>query len=98
MVHNKLGLGCYPRGRSAWSPALGSVFCEIFIFRPAQILLRDAFTMVSEAAAISDSINSHSLYAQCSEVDSEASGQVFADLKTYFEKALDRRRVVKDTS
>ena len=31
-------------------------------------------------------------------MESELSGRVIADLKTWFEKALDRRRVVKDTS
>ena len=32
-----------------------------------------------------------------SQVESESSGRVLADMKTCFEKVLDRRRVVKDT-
>ena len=36
--------------------------------------------------------------APCSEVESKSSGQIFADLKTCFEKALDQCRVVKYTS
>ena len=54
--------------------------------------------MLSEAAAISDSITSSSLYAPWSEVEIESWGRISADLKTCFEKALDCRRVVKDTS
>ena len=54
--------------------------------------------MLSEAAAISDSITSSSLYAPWSEVESESSARIVGDLKTCFEKALERRRVVKDTS
>ena len=54
--------------------------------------------MLSEAAAISDSITSSSLFAPWSEMESGSSAQTIADLKTCFEKALDRRRVVKDTS
>ena len=37
-------------------------------------------------------------YAPWSEVESESSARIVADLKTCFEKALERRRVVKDTS
>ena len=54
--------------------------------------------MLCEAAAISGSITSSSLYAPWSEVESESSGRIIADLKSCFEKALDRRRIVKDTS
>ena len=55
-------------------------------------------TMLSQAAAISDSITSSSVKAPWSEVDSKLSGQIIADLKTCFEIALDCRRVVKDSS
>ena len=53
---------------------------------------------LSEATAISDSIISSSFYARWSEVESVSSRWVIADLTTCFQKALDRRRVVKDTS
>ena len=55
-------------------------------------------TMLSEAAAISVSITTSSVYVPLSEIESKSSGQVSGDLKTCLEKALDRRRVVKDTS
>ena len=54
--------------------------------------------MLSEAAAISDSITSSSVYVPWSAVDSESSARIIFDLKTCFDKALERRRVVKDTS
>ena len=54
--------------------------------------------MLSEAAAISDSITSSSVYVPWCTVKSESSGQIISDLKTCFEKVLERRRVVKDTS
>ena len=54
--------------------------------------------MLSEAAAISDSITSSSLYVPWSAVESESSARIISDLKTCFEKALERRRVAKDTS
>ena len=54
--------------------------------------------MLSEAAAISDSITSSSVYLSWSTVESESSARICADLKTCFEKAVERRRVVKDTS
>ena len=54
--------------------------------------------MLSEAAALSDSITSSSLYVPWSAVESESSARIISDLKTCFEKALERRRVVKDTS
>ena len=55
-------------------------------------------TMLSEVPEISDSITGSSVYAPWSEVESGSSGQVIGDLKTCFEKALDRRRAVKGTS
>ena len=54
--------------------------------------------VLSEAAAISDSITSSSVYVPWSSVESESSARICADLKTCFEKAVERRRVVKDTS
>ena len=53
--------------------------------------------MLSEVPEISDSITGSSVYAPWSEVESGSSGQVIGDLKTCFEKALDRHRVVKGT-
>ena len=54
--------------------------------------------MLSEAAAVSDSITSSSFFAPWSEMESGSSAQVIADLKTCFEKAFDCRRLVEDTS
>ena len=54
--------------------------------------------MLSEAAAIYDSITSSSLYVPWSTVESESCARNISDLKTCFEKALERRRVIKDTS
>ena len=54
--------------------------------------------MLSEAAAISDSITSSSVYVPWSTVASESSARIISDLKTCFEKVLERRRVMKDTS
>ena len=54
--------------------------------------------MLSEAAAISDSITSSSVYVTWSTVENESSARNISDLKTCFEKVLERRRVVKDTS
>ena len=54
--------------------------------------------VLSEAAAISDSITSSSVYVPWSTVESESSARIISDLKTCFEKVLERRRVVKDTS
>ena len=54
--------------------------------------------MLSEAAAISDSIIYSSLHAPWSAIESGSSVQDIVDVKTCFTKALDRRRVVKDTS
>ena len=54
--------------------------------------------VLSEAAAISDSINSSSVYVPWSIVESEWFARINSDLKTCFEKVLERRRMVKDTS
>ena len=54
--------------------------------------------MLSEAAGISDSITSSSVYVPWSTVESESSARIISDLKMCFEKAVERRRVVKDTS
>ena len=54
--------------------------------------------MLSEAAAIADSITKSSVHVAWSPVESESSARIIADLKTCFEKAVERRRVVKDTS
>ena len=54
--------------------------------------------MLSEAAAFSDSITSSSLYVPWSTVESESSARIVSDLKACFEKALERRRVVKESS
>ena len=54
--------------------------------------------MLSEAAAISDSITNSSVYVPSSAVENESSARNISDLKTCFEKALELRRVVKDTS
>ena len=54
--------------------------------------------MLSETAANSDSNTSNSLYAPWFQVESDSLGQFITDLRTCFEKALDGRRVIKDTS
>ena len=54
--------------------------------------------MLSEAAAISNSITSRSVYVPWSTVESESSARIISGLKTCFEKVLERRRMVKDTS
>ena len=54
--------------------------------------------MLSDATAIADSITSSSVYAPWSTVESESSSRMCADLKACFDKAIERRRVVKDTS
>ena len=68
------------------------------VFTQRSFFSETGVKMLSEAAAISDSIISSSLHAPWSEVENGSSAQIIADLKTGFEKALDRRRVVKDTS
>ena len=68
------------------------------VFTQRSFFSETGVEMLSEAAAISDSITSSSLYVPWSAVESELSAQIVSDLKTGFEKALERRRVVKDTS
>ena len=68
------------------------------VFTQRSFFSETGVEMLSEAAAISDSITSSSLYVPWSAVESESSAQIVFDLKTSFEKALERRRVVKDTS
>ena len=73
-------------------------FVKDLVFTQRNFFSKTGLTMLSEAAAFSDSITSSSVYASCSEVDSESSGQGIGVLKAFFEKALDCRRVVEDTS
>ena len=68
------------------------------VFTQRSFFSETGVAMLSEAAAISDSITSSFLYAPWSGVESESTGRIVADLKICFENALDRRRVVKDTS
>ena len=68
------------------------------IFTQRSFFSERGVAMLSEAAAISDSITSSSLYDPWSEVERGSSAQIIADLMACFEKALDRRRVVKHTS
>ena len=82
---------------------IGVLMCVQDFLRDPVFTQRSFFSemgvaMLSEAAAIYDRITNSSLYAPYSEVESESSARVIADLKPCFEKALDRRRVVKDTS
>ena len=81
----------------------GVLLCVQDFVRDPVITQRSFFSetgvaMLSEAAAIFDSISSSSLYAPWKEVESGSSALIIADLKTCFEKAVDRRRVVKETS
>ena len=68
------------------------------VFTQRSFFSETGVEMLSEAAAISDSITSSSLYVPWSAVESESSTRILSDLKTCFEKALERRRVVRDTS
>ena len=68
------------------------------VFTQRSIFSETGVEMLSEAAAISDSITSSSLYVPCSAVETESSARIISDLKTCFEKAVERRRVVKETS
>ena len=68
------------------------------VFTQRSFFSETGVEMLSEAAAISDSITSSSLYVPWSAVETESSARIISDLKTCFEKALERRRVVKDTS
>ena len=68
------------------------------VFTQRSFFSETGVEMLSEAAAIADSITSSSVYVPWSPVESESSAQFIVDLKTCFEKAVERRRVVKDTS
>ena len=73
-------------------------FVRDLVFTQRSFFSETGVEMLSEAAAISDSITSSSLYVPWSAVESEPSARLISDLKTCFEKALERRLVVKDTS
>ena len=73
-------------------------FVRDAVFTQRSFFSGTGVAMLSEAAAISHTITSSSLYAPWLDVESGSSAQIIGDLKTCFEKALDRRRVVKDTS
>ena len=68
------------------------------VFTQLSFFSKTGVEMLSEAAALSDVITSSSLYVPWSAVETESSARIISDLKTCFEKALERRRVVKDTS
>ena len=68
------------------------------VFTQRSFFSETGVEMLSEAAAISDSITSSSVYVPWSAVETESSARITSDLKTCFEKAVERRRVVKDTS
>ena len=57
------------------------------VFRQRSFFSETGVEMLSEAAAISDSITSSSLYVPWSAVETESSGRIISDLKTCFEKA-----------
>ena len=82
-IHKQPGSGGYQRGISAWCPALCSRFCGDPLVTQRNFFSRTGVTMPSEAAVV---------------FESESSGQVIGDPKTFFGKALDQRRVVNDTS
>ena len=68
------------------------------VFTQRSFFSQTGVEMISEAAAISNSITSGSVYVPWSAVESESSARIISDLKTCFEKVLARRRMVKDTS
>ena len=68
------------------------------VFTERSFFSETGVEMLSEAAAVSDSTTSSSLFVPWSAVETESSTRIISDLKTCFEKALERRRVVKDTS
>ena len=72
-------------------------FVRDLVFTQRSFFSEEGVAMLSEAAAISDSITSSSVYAPWSEVESESSGWIVADLRTCLEKAFDRHGVLKDT-
>ena len=63
------------------------------VFTQRSFFSETGIEMLSEAAAISDSLTSSSVYVPWSTVESESSARIIADLKTCFEKAVERRRV-----
>ena len=68
------------------------------VFTQRSFFSETGVEMLSEATAISNRITSSSVYLPWSTVESESSARICADLKTCFEKVLERRRMVKDTS
>ena len=68
------------------------------VFTQRSFFSETGVAMLSEAAAISDSVTNSSVYVPWSTVESELSARIIADLKSCFKKVVERRRVVKDTS
>ena len=68
------------------------------VFTQRSFFSETGVEMLSEAAAISNSITRSSVYVPWSALESESSARIISDLKTCFEKVLERRRMVKDTS
>ena len=68
------------------------------VFTQRSFFSETGVEMLSEAAAISNSVTSSSVYVPWSAVESESSARIISDLKTCFEKVLERRRMVKGTS
>ena len=73
-------------------------FVRDLVFTQRNFFSETGVTRLPEATALSDSITSSSLYAPWSKVGSKSTSQVIGDLNTYFENALDRRHVNKETS
>ena len=67
------------------------------VFTQRSFFSETGVAMLSEAAAISDSVTNSSVYVPWSTVESELSARIIADLKSCFEEVVERRRVVKDT-
>ena len=67
------------------------------VFTQRSFFAETGLEMLSEATAIADSITSNSVYVPWSTVESESSSRICADLKACFDKAIERRRVLKDT-
>ena len=68
------------------------------VFTQRSFFSETGVAMLSEAAAICDSVTNSSVFVPWSTVETESSTRIIADLKSCFEKAVERRRVVKDTS
>ena len=68
------------------------------VFTQRSFFSETGVEMLSEAAAISVSLTISSLYVPWCALETESSGRIVSDLTTCFEKAVERRRVVKDTS